>query len=149
MRNWQKTCAACCSAVLLAAAACTRDAPALPDALSVHEAWARPADSGAVTAVYFTLVNGGELVDTLAAVSSLEAELAEMHISTQRANMMSMSSVTTLPVPPMDSVMFRPLGAHVMLTRLRRPLAEGDSVDLMLQFGSGRTVSVRAGVRQP
>lgn len=148
MKSWLKICVACCSAALVAVA-CTREAPPLPDDLSVHDAWARPADSGAVTAVYFTLVNGGDIEDTLTAVSSLVAELTEMHVSTQHGSMMRMNQVTALPAPPRDSVMFRPLGAHVMLTRLAKPLAVGDSVDVTLQFSSGRSVAVRAGVRQP
>jgi copper(I)-binding protein len=72
-----------------------------------------------------------------------------MHVSTQHDGMMHMSQVTSLPVPGNDSVAFRPLGAHVMLTGLQRPLTVGDSVNITLRFVSGRTVEVRAGVRQP
>src|SRR5690606_13892788 len=110
---------------------------------------ARAADSGANTAIYFTLANAGEVTDTLSDVQSTEAELTEMHISTQHGGMMRMSRVTALPVPGEDSVSFRPLGAHVMLMRVRRPLAEGDSVDATLLFASGRSLAVRAGVRRP
>jgi copper(I)-binding protein len=102
-----------------------------------------------MTAVYFTLANDGATSDTLTGVSSTEAELTEMHISTQHDGMMHMSPVTALPVPAMDSVSFRPLGAHVMLTGVVRPLAEGDSVTATLSFKSGTTLTVRAGVRKP
>lgn len=125
-------------------------APAIVgNVLTVRGAWARTADSGAATAVYFTLANDGPATDTLTGVASDEAETAEMHISTQHDGTMHMTPVTQLPVPGMDSVSFRPLGAHVMLTGVRRPLAEGDSVTATLRFVSGATVSLTAGVRAP
>lgn len=148
MRNWQRIFGSCCSALVLACGT-QQDAPPPGSILSVHDAWARSADSGAMTAVYFTLANAGTVSDTLSGVSSPDAEVSAMHISTQHGGMMHMDPVTSLPVPAVDSVMFRPLGAHVMLTRVRKPLVAGDSVSLQLTFVSGRTVGVRAGVRQP
>ncbi len=148
MRNWQRIFGSCCSALVVACGA-RQDAAPPGSVITVRDAWARSADSGAMTAVYFTLANTGEISDTLAAVASPDAELTEMHISTQHGGMMHMSPVTSLPVPAVDSVMFRPLGAHVMLTRVRKPLAVGDSVSLHLTFVSGQAVEVRAGVRQP
>jgi copper(I)-binding protein len=138
---------------LIALAACGEEKAAeptpAPAGLTVRGAWARAADSGAMTAVYFTLANDGATSDTLTGVSSADAAVTEMHISTQRDGMMHMSPVTALPVPALDSVSFRPLGAHVMLTGVIRPLAEGDSVTATLSFVSGTTLTVRAGVRKP
>lgn len=132
-------------------AACARqDAPPSAESLlSNTAAWARNADSGATSAVYFVLHNTSTISDTLIGVSSAIAERTEMHISTQHGRTMHMSPVTSLPVPADDSVMFRPLGAHVMLTGLQRPLAAGDTVAVLLRFASGKTVEVRADVRQP
>ncbi len=145
---------ASCSSLLVAAivgAACApKDATvAANSALQTREAWARVADSGATTAVYFTLGNASTVPDTLVGVSSTIAEHADMHISTQHNRMMHMTPVTSLPVPADDSVSFRPLGAHVMLTGLRRPLAAGDSITISLRFVSGVTLNVQANVRQP
>jgi copper(I)-binding protein len=153
VRTWQRIFVSCCSAAaLIASAACGEKVAESSQAsagLSVRGAWARAADSGAMTAVYFTLANDAEASDTLTGVSSPDANLTEMHISTQRNGMMHMSPVTALPVPAMDSVSFRPLGAHVMLTGVVRPLTEGDSVTATLSFVSGATLTVRAGVRKP
>jgi copper(I)-binding protein len=118
--------------------------------LEARSAWARPADSGATSAVYFVLGNSGAQSDTLTGVESVGlADATEMHVSTQHDGMMHMSRVTSLPLPGDDSVAFRPLGAHVMLTGLLRPLSVGDTVTVTLRFISGRSVEVRAGVRQP
>lgn len=140
-----------CTFATLALAACApRDASdANMDALDARDAWARPADSGAMSAVYFTLGNTGSEADTLVGVASDVAARTELHVSMQQGRTMHMSPVTSLPVPAGDSVSFRPLGAHVMLTDLQRPLTPGDSLRVTLRFQSGRTVEVNAGVRQP
>lgn len=151
VRSWLRTFASCSSVLIAAAcgAADSESAAAGPNPLLVNDAWARAADSGASTAVYFMLENRGDAVDTLSGARSEDAEEAGIHISTQRDRMMHMTAVPALPVPPHDSVSFRPLGAHVMLMRVRRPLRDGDSVNVTLEFGSGRSLEVRAGVRQP
>jgi periplasmic copper chaperone A len=149
VKNWQLIFASCCSVVILAACSAGGEATPAVQTLSVRDAWARAADSGANTAIYFTLANNGTESDTLTDVASGDAELTEMHVSTQHGGMMRMSRVTALPVPADDSVSFRPLGAHVMLMRVVRPLVEGDTVTTTLSFGSGQTVRVSAGVRRP
>lgn len=149
MKNWQLIFASCSSVLIVAACSAGRDATPVAQTLSVRDAWARAADSGANTAIYFTLANDGAEADTLKDVASGDAEKTEMHISTQHGGMMRMSRVTELPVPSDDSVSFRPLGAHVMLMRVTRPLVEGDTVTTTLSFGSGKTLTVRAGVRRP
>ena len=161
MKNSLKISASCSSpraatrvatlvAALVGAACAPKDAqPVAGNPLSTHDAWARPADSGAMSAVYFTLGNAGAESDTLVAVASEIAARTEMHVSMQQGRTMHMSQVTSLPVPADDSVAFRPLGAHVMLMDLRRPLVPGDTLSVTLSFHSGRTVEVRAGVRQP
>jgi copper(I)-binding protein len=147
VRNWRAAFVGCSSVLVLACA--KQETEEFARQLSVRDAWARPADSGAMTAVYFTLANGGPNTDTLLSTASDDAASAMLHISTQRGSMMHMSPVSALPVPGEDSVSFRPLGAHVMLTGLVRPLVEGDSVSATLAFASGRTVRVVAGVRRP
>lgn len=153
MKTSRRTFASCGSllvAAALAAACAPKDAAvSVANPLDAREAWARPADSGAMSAVYFTLGNAGNVSDTLVGVASGIAARAEMHISMQHGRTMHMAPVTSLPVPAGDSVAFRPLGAHVMLTELYRPLVPGDSLSVTLSFQSGRTVEVRAGVRQP
>lgn len=147
MKSWLAICVVCCSS--LAAACGKQEVPAPRSALEVRSAWARAADSGASTAIYFTLGNGGAVADTLTAVVSAEGEETAMHVSMQHGGTMHMSPVTQLPVPANDSVSFRPLGAHVMVSGLRRGLVVGDTVRATLRFVSGATLEVRAGVRTP
>lgn len=156
MNRSQKTCAACVSAVVLMAAcggtAEQERAAAVTPAqavLRVEEAWARPADSGATAAVYFTLVNTAPIADTLSGATSAAAEEAGLHMSMQQQGTMRMAALLSLPVPADDSVSFAPLGAHVMLTRMTRAFAVGDTIPVTLTFVSGQSIAVRAGVRAP
>ena len=155
MTKWRAAFAGCSSPFFLAlllqlGCGTTESAATIPPVeLTVRGAWVRAADSGATAALYFALINEGTTADTLTGVTSADAESASLHISTQHGEMMHMSLVTTLPVPAQDSVLFRPLGAHVMLTGLKRPLIEGDSILATLVFASGRTAGVVADVRRP
>lgn len=160
VRNWQRTFASCCRlgglalalALTFSLAACGSAAPDVPARGPVHfavNAWARTADSGAATALYFTLENRDSLADTVRGVRASAADSASLHVSTQHSGMMHMTAISALPLPARDSVSFRPLGAHVMLTGLRRPLVDGDTVHAILDFVSGDTVVVSARVRKP
>ena len=156
MNRSRKTCVVCASAALLSAAcggvkdSDVSAANAPPTAvLSVAEAWARPADSGATAAVYFTLVNAGTVPDTLSGAQSDLAEETGLHMSMQHDGTMHMAALASLPVPAEDSVSFAPLGAHVMLTRMTRAVMVGDTIPVTLSFVSGQTIAVRAGVRAP
>jgi copper(I)-binding protein len=150
VRRWRAAFVGCFSLVTVATAACSAgdSQPAAPT-MVVGGAWARAADSGATTALYFTLRNDADSTDTLVSATTTDAMTAEMHISTQHGSMMHMSQIRALPVPARDSVEFRPLGAHVMLVGLVRPLVEGDTVRAVLVFSSTPSVTVEAGVRRP
>lgn len=156
MKTWLKTSVACASALAIAACGPTAEPqvelpppPPPTSQLSVTAAWARAADSGAMSSVYFTVENTGVVPDTLTAVSTDVAEQVGMHMSMEQNGTMTMAALRALPVPAQDSLLFRPLGAHVMLTRLARPLVEGDTVRVTLEFVSGKRIEVRAGVRKP
>jgi copper(I)-binding protein len=149
VRRWRAAFVGCFSLAALATAACSAgDSPPAAATMFVTGAWARAADSGATTAVYFTLRNAADSADTLVSATTTDARTAEMHISTQHGSMMHMSQIRALPVPAHDSVEFRPLGAHVMLVELVRPLVEGDSVRAVLVFSSARSVTVEARVQR-
>lgn len=160
MRISRRICVVSASAVALVVAACggdSTDGESRPAAaavrpvspLTARDAWSRTADSGATAAIYFSLHNGAAVADTLVGVASDVADETTMHVSMEHGGTLHMAHVSSLPVPARDSVAFQPLGAHVMLTGLRRPLVAGDTVAFTLRFSSGRTLGVRSDVRQP
>lgn len=117
--------------------------------VAAFRAWARTADSGSLTAAYLVLINTGAGADTLRGLSSPVATGASMHVSIDRGGTMQMVPVGALPIRAGDSLVFRPLGTHVMLTGLRQSLLDGDTVPLTLELASGTSLAVPVVVRRP
>lgn len=160
MKSWRKICSVCSSLLVVACGGGAESATdSLRDSLStaaesamelrVVEPWARTADSSAMTAVYLTLVNAGATADTLRGVTAADASEASIHVSMEHDGTMHMTAIPEVPMPSGDSVAFRPLATHLMLTGLTRALTEGDSTRLTLTFASGRSLEFWARVRQP
>jgi copper(I)-binding protein len=138
----------------LCAAACARDiaeeSPGMTASrVEAHRAWARAADSGSLTAAYLVISNTGERADTLKVIGSSVAAEATMHVSMGRDGTVQMVPVRSLPVRARDSVVFQPLGTHVMLTGLRQSFTDGDTIPITLEFSSGTTLAVPVIVRRP
>lgn len=159
MNRLRTTCVACASALLLAAcgggdvAADEGASPlvAVTDAAAVIvvDAWARPAERGANTAAYLTLVNATAMPDSVTRVSTPLAESASVHETTQHDGMMHMQAVAALRLPAGDTIHLAPLGTHVMVMHLGRTLTVGDTLPLTLVLGSGATLPVSAVIRAP
>ena len=124
------------------------DAGAVSTGLSVNEAWTRPAEAGGSAAVYLVVRNEGAQADTLRAIHSDAAPEVGMHVSLERNNTMRMVPVGWLTVSASDSLVFRPLGTHVMLQGLRTSIKGGDTLRITLDFASGTTIAVPVIVRE-
>lgn len=134
-----------CAVVL---SACARRASERP--VEVRDAWARAADSAAVTAVYFTVLNHESSPVTLVSVTSPAAESVTLHETMQMegmVHMMPLDSAQTIAAG--DSLVLAEGAKHLMLTGLRRTLVGGDTVALALTFADGRVLHASAAVRAP
>lgn len=107
----------------------------LQDTLLVEDAWARPGPQGGMSAAYFEIENRTGAADTLLSAASPVAELVELHESYEReGGMRGMRKIPPIPIPSEGEVALAPGGKHVMLIRLTHPLAQSDSVALVLTF---------------
>ena len=128
------------------AAAAETMAP-MASGVMVQEAWSRPSPMAEGAGVaYMRLVNMAEADDTLIGVSSAAAEVVEMHETADDEGMMSMLPVQSIEVPAGGEVALEPGGYHIMLVRLVEPLAEGDVIELTLEFENAGVVPVSADV---
>ena len=124
------------SAALFAASAGT------PPGLSVTGAWARATPPGTtVAAVYLLIDNTAGEADRLLAISTDRAGSAEVHTIVHDGDLAMMRRVEPLHVGAGERILFEPGGIHVMLMGLKSPLAEGQSLTLVMNFE-------RAGVRR-
>ena len=119
---------------------------AAPPALSAQDAWIRATPGVDVAAAYLTLHNGGTQAVVVSAVRSVDAAAAMIH-ATAIVNGQSMMRPHELRIAPGETVRLAPGGVHIMLQGLKRPLAAGDEVPLVLLLQGGASLAVTAHVR--
>ena len=118
--------------------------------ITVADAWARPAASGAETAAYLIITNPSTAEDALLSVSSPDASMAGLHrTSTDASGMTGMAPVAEIAVPAGGTVTLAPGGFHVMLMGLQRDLSAGGTLELQLVFRQAGTLTVQATIREP
>lgn len=148
------------SALLFLGLACTGVTSAT-STIRVSNAWSRPATGSAV--VYAIFRNDGPLPDRLIGGSSPFASRVELHESSEtkmpamsgagsmdnmpmEGGMMSMKSLSSIPVPARGETELKPGGYHLMLD-LRRDLRAGETIPLRLHFARAGWITTSATVR--
>ena len=121
--------------------------------VSIGHAFATPSVPGATNGAAYiaTLENTGKRPDRLLRVSTPVAASAEMHtMSVDAGGVMRMRELADMPVNPGTPIKMRPgQGAHIMLMGLKRPLKEGDTFPMTMEFERGGKVEVKVVVQVP
>lgn len=134
---------AACSAVLLPLGAVAQST------VTVSGMWVRETVPGRnVTAAYAVVENPGSADLQITGASAEVAGRVELHEMTRSGDMMKMSPVKTITVPAKGKVELKPGGLHIMLFDLKRPLKEGETVELTLTTDKGATVKAQAPVKK-
>jgi len=141
-------------------AACQADAPAdtpettlvtppvaassTPTALSISNPFTTAAPAGGTGGVFLTLTGGPE-ADTLLGASFAGAEQVEVHETYDTDNGMRgmREAEAGVPVPAAGTVELAPGSYHIMLINLTDASAEGDTLDLTLDFSQAGPQEVR------
>lgn len=118
------------------------------DPIVVRDAWIREPPPRSPAAGYLVIENRGGKPVALVALATEVAEQAEIHIMEHKDDRMTMRQVAELQVPAGEEVALQPGGAHLMLMELRRPLRDGDEVELLLRFGNGTERLIQVPVRK-
>ncbi|MGE0462033.1 MAG: copper chaperone PCu(A)C [Vicinamibacterales bacterium] len=117
--------------------------------LTVSGAWVRePVPGRTVTAGFVVIENPGTADIQVVGASSDVAGTVELHEMLRSGDMMKMAPVKSIVVPAKGKVELRPGGLHLMLFELKKPLKEGDTVNLTLTTETGATVQAAAAVRK-
>jgi hypothetical protein len=102
--------------------------------IELINAWVRPSAKGTNSAIYIDVYNGTDKPDTLMSVKTKIASNSEIHEAFEENGLMGMRPAGKQPIPSYSVLKLQPGGLHIMLMRLTRPLAVGDSVRLQLKF---------------
>lgn len=122
--------------------------PAAAADVHADQAWARAARQGAATtAAYVRIANHGAEPDRLLSVATDAAQRAELHEHRDEHGMMRMRSIPSLALAAGDTVDMQPLGAHIMLFGVNRPLATGTQFTLHLRFERAGEITVPVTVK--
>jgi hypothetical protein len=112
-----------------------------------HEAWVRNANQGEITAVYMILHNHTDVNDALVGVSTDVAEVAELHLSEVKNDVMTMTLQERIEIPADGEVVLESGGYHVMLIGLKQDLQVGDEITITLNFENYPDVTVTVPVK--
>lgn len=139
----RRMCVAACAAVLLPLGAVAQST------VTVSGVWVRETVPGRnVTAAYAVVENPGSTDLQITGASADVAGRVEMHEMTRSGDMMKMAPVKTITVPAKGKVELKPGGLHIMLFDLKRPLKDGETVELSLTTDKGATVKAKAPVKK-
>ena len=130
--------------MILAALAVATPAMALAeDGLEVRDAYVRSANPK-TAAVFMVVENHGGTDCRLTAVSSDAAERVELHTHAEQDGVMKMQKIEGgIAIPAGGEHALARGGDHVMLMGLAKPLANGDSIALTLDFGDCGTQQIQ------
>jgi len=145
MRRFFLLIAVCCA---ISTSAAARDYT-LGD-IHIMKPWSRPLPAVSVNgAAYMTLMNKGDSPDTLLSVSTPAAKKAEVHNHIMEGGLMKMRPVAALDIAPGGAAVLQPGGYHVMLMGLTKPLVEGQSFPLTLNFERAGSIEVKVMIFVP
>ncbi len=111
--------------------------------ITIQDSWMRPAPESFNTAFYCTVINNGDLADTLYKASSSISDDVQIHETYKRDDMMGMRPVKYLVIAPHDSVMFKPGGYHVMIMNLKQKAEAHQTKEISLFFKNAGEVKVQ------
>lgn len=113
------------------------------------DAWVPVAPPGVKAhAAYLVLMNHGADLRAVTSVHSPQYASAAIHASQVKDGVNVMQHLAQVDLPAGSSVAFKPHGLHIMLMGPKKPMAQGDTVDLALALDDGTTVAVTAEVRK-
>ncbi len=106
--------------------------------VSVEDAYARAVPPGQMNSASFMTLKNSEAKDVaLVSGTSSVAKAVELHNHISEDGVMKMRQVKQINIPATGSTTLQPGGLHVMLIGLTQDLAEGQEIDLKLEFSDG------------
>ncbi|MTD99886.1 copper chaperone PCu(A)C [Paracoccus sp. YIM 132242] len=114
------------------------------DGLAIRDAYVRSANPK-TAAAFMVVENRGATDCRLTGVSSDAAKVVELHTHAEQDGVMKMQKIEGgIAIPAGGDHALARGGDHVMLMGLAKPLADGDSIALTLDFGPCGTQQVEA-----
>ncbi|WP_151669375.1 copper chaperone PCu(A)C [Nitrincola schmidtii] len=108
------------------------------DAITIEEPFARAVPPGQPnSAAFMSLHNSSDADVRIISATSNVSNVTELHTHTDVDGVMQMRQIDAIDIPAGGTTELKPGGLHVMLIGLNQNLAEGDSVEVTLNFEDG------------
>jgi copper(I)-binding protein len=134
--------------VLLLIAACGARNQQPEVAITVADAWVRPALVSGNTAAYMRITNHTDTPITLTSITADFAGIVQIHQTVVENDMAHMQHLENgMRIGAGETLTLQPGGYHVMLMNVQQALNEGETVSLGLTFDNGETLTIEAEVR--
>lgn len=115
--------------------------------VTVAHPWARATPGGAtVGAAFLEIITDKGVTDKLISASSPAAGRVEVHTHIMDGDVMKMRRVESIELKDGKSHVLKPMGDHIMLFDLKKPLKVGDLVKLELTFEKAGPIAIEATV---
>jgi periplasmic copper chaperone A len=139
---WRRIMGAICVALLLAACGAEDGGPVV----AVTDPWVRATVAGQdTTAGYMQLKS--QVAAKLVKTTSPSAEAVEVHSMKMEGGVMRMEPVGTLDLRKGETVKLAPGGLHLMLMGVKKPLAQGEKVVLVLSVETADKTVVNVAIQ--
>ncbi len=115
----------------------------------VEDPWVRAVPPvSTMSAAFMKVRNAGDEDDYLIGARSEVSKITEIHTTVMEDGMMKMRRIHEVRVPAGGLVEFKPMGKHIMLIDLKRPLKAGEKIRITLIFKKSGEITVEAPVRK-
>ena len=135
------------SSLVILAAAGSATPPPMVHHTAIANAWFRSLPVHLPAGGYFELRNTGQWPSTLTGADSPDCGMVMMHKSEQKNGMDTMSDVSSVDIPPGQTVKFAPGGYHLMCMEPGPGIKAGRSAPVTLRFSDGSVATVTFAVR--
>lgn len=113
--------------------------------MQVGGLWAQPITvAGTSAAVYMTISANCSSADVLQSVEAAAPQQASLHVSKIADGALDMTPLKSIPIPCDKPTPLKPMGMHVMVTNIQKPVGIGDQIPLTLHFERAGAIPVQA-----
>ena len=114
--------------------------------ITTQDAWTR-ASNTKTSASYMKIQNHNNKDIIFVSATSEAAAIVELHKTVTENNISQMVPINKLLIPAGGEVLLQPKGLHIMLMGLKKRLAAGDVVPIILNFENHKPVLVNTVVK--
>ncbi|CAM3771361.1 copper chaperone PCu(A)C [Vibrio aquimaris] len=135
-------------ALLLASLALSPLANACDDIMFSHTYARATPPNAATSAVFSEIMNHSDKDRVIVSATTEAAGKVELHDVINEGDIMKMRQVDKLTIPANSMIELKPGSLHIMLFNLKKPLVEGENIDVTLTFANGDKKVVSAPIKK-